>query len=101
MRTRGSEPPDVTLNRWQIRQRAQSRCLWVPHNVCRARSPPHGCRLMCANPTVASRVIVTLSLQVLRLEEQLERMALLPVPTRLAQMLIQLAEDNGVNSRHD
>lgn len=52
-------------------------------------------RIVCDHALLASRVISTLALQVLRLEQQLERMTFLPVSVRLAQLLLQLAEDNA------
>jgi CRP-like cAMP-binding protein len=52
-------------------------------------------RMMSAHPMVAAKVMVTLARQALRLEQQLERLAFQEVPVRLAQALVQLAEDNG------
>ena len=52
-------------------------------------------RMMSAHPVLAAKVMVTLARQALRLEQQLEQLAFREVPVRLAQALIQLAEDNG------
>jgi CRP/FNR family transcriptional regulator, cyclic AMP receptor protein len=52
-------------------------------------------RMMSAHPMVAAKVMVTLARQALRLEQQLEQLAFQEVPVRLAQALVQLAEDNG------
>lgn len=51
-------------------------------------------RMMSARPVLAAKVMVTLARQALRLEQQLEQLAFREVPVRLAQALIQLAEDN-------
>ena len=52
-------------------------------------------RMMSAHPVLAAKVMVTLARQALRLEQQLEQLAFREVPVRLAQALLQLAEDNG------
>lgn len=52
-------------------------------------------RMMSAYPMLAAKVMVTLARQALRLEQQLEQLAFREVPVRLAQALLQLAEDNG------
>jgi CRP/FNR family transcriptional regulator, cyclic AMP receptor protein len=52
-------------------------------------------RMMSAHPMLAAKVMVTLARQALRLEQQLEQLAFREVPVRLAQALVQLAEDNG------
>jgi CRP/FNR family transcriptional regulator, cyclic AMP receptor protein len=52
-------------------------------------------RMMSAHPVLAAKVMVTLARQALRLEQQLEQLAFREVPVRLAQALVQLAEDNG------
>jgi CRP/FNR family cyclic AMP-dependent transcriptional regulator len=49
-------------------------------------------QMMSAYPLLAAKVMVTLARQALRLEQQL---AFREVPVRLAQALIQLAEDSG------
>jgi CRP/FNR family transcriptional regulator, cyclic AMP receptor protein len=51
--------------------------------------------MMSAHPVLAAKVMVTLARQALRLEQQLEQLAFQEVPVRLAQALVQLAEDNG------
>src|SRR5260370_6351630 len=51
--------------------------------------------MMCAHPLLAAKIMVTLGRQALRLEQQLEQLAFQEVPVRIAQALIQLAEDNG------
>ncbi len=52
-------------------------------------------RILAGHPLLATKVTVALARQLLRLEQQLERLALQQVPVRLAQVLLQLAEDNG------
>jgi CRP/FNR family transcriptional regulator, cyclic AMP receptor protein len=52
-------------------------------------------RMMSAHPMVAAKVMVALARQALRLEQQLEQLAFQEVPVRLAQVLVQLAEDNS------
>ncbi len=52
-------------------------------------------RMMSAHPVLAAKIMVTLARQALRLEQQLEQLAFQEVPVRIAQALIQLAEDNG------
>lgn len=52
-------------------------------------------RMMSAHPMLAAKVMVALARQALRLEQQLEQLAFQEVPVRLAQALVQLAEDNG------
>ena len=52
-------------------------------------------RMMSAHPVLAAKVMVTLARQAVRLEQQLEQLAFREVPVRLAQALIQLAEDNS------
>src|SRR5579859_3314566 len=52
-------------------------------------------RMMSAHPVLAAKVMVTLARQALRLEQQLEQLAFSEVPVRLAQALVQLAEDSG------
>jgi CRP-like cAMP-binding protein len=52
-------------------------------------------RMMSAHPILAAKVMVALARQALRLEQQLEQLAFQEVPVRLAQALIQLAEDSG------
>ena len=52
-------------------------------------------RMMSAHPVLAAKVMVTLARQALRLEQQLEQLAFREVPVRLAQALIQLAEDSA------
>jgi CRP-like cAMP-binding protein len=52
-------------------------------------------RMMSAHPVLAAKIMVTLARQALRLEQQLEQLAFREVPVRIAQALIQLAEDNG------
>src|SRR6266849_3735431 len=52
-------------------------------------------RMMSAHPMLAAKIMVTLARQALRLEQQLEQLAFQEVPVRIAQALIQLAEDNG------
>lgn len=51
-------------------------------------------RLMARHPAMAAKVTVILARQLLRLEQQLERLAFEDAPTRLAQTLLVLAEDN-------
>jgi CRP/FNR family transcriptional regulator, cyclic AMP receptor protein len=51
-------------------------------------------RMMSAHPVLAAKVMVALARQSLRLEQQLEQLAFQAVPARLAQALVQLAEDN-------
>ena len=48
-------------------------------------------RMMSAHPMLAAKVLVALARQAL----QLEQLAFQEVPVRLAQVLVQLAEDNG------
>jgi CRP/FNR family transcriptional regulator, cyclic AMP receptor protein len=52
-------------------------------------------RMMSAHPVLAAKVMVTLARQALRLEQQLEQLAFREVPVRVAQALVQLAEDSG------
>jgi CRP-like cAMP-binding protein len=52
-------------------------------------------RMMSAHPILAAKIMVALARQALRLEQQLEQLAFQEVPVRLAQALVQLAEDNG------
>src|ERR687887_56106 len=52
-------------------------------------------RMMSAHPILAAKIMVALARQALRLEQQLEQLAFQEVPVRLAQTLVQLAEDNG------
>jgi CRP-like cAMP-binding protein len=52
-------------------------------------------RMMSAHPILAAKVMVALAGQAMRLEQQLEQPAFQEVPVRLAQVLVQLAEDNG------
>lgn len=52
-------------------------------------------RLMSGHPLLAAKVTVALARQLLRLERQLEQLAFQEVPARLAQALLQLADDNG------
>ena len=52
-------------------------------------------RMMSAYPVLAAKIMVTLARQALRLEQQLEQIAFDEVPVRLAQALVQLADDNG------
>src|SRR5262249_40086755 len=51
--------------------------------------------VMSSDPRLAERVIVMLARQLLRLEQQLGHRMLRDVRARLAQALLQLAEDNG------
>lgn len=62
--------------------------------VCEARADEF-LRIMSGHPILAAKVTVTLARQLLRLEQQLERLAFEPVPIRLAQVLLMLAEDNA------
>lgn len=52
-------------------------------------------RLMARHPALAAKISVLLARQLLRLEQQLARLAFQDAPTRLAQALLVLAEDNG------
>jgi CRP/FNR family transcriptional regulator, cyclic AMP receptor protein len=52
-------------------------------------------RMMSAHPLLAAKIMVALARQALRLEQQLEQLAFQEVPVRLAQALVQLAEDNA------
>lgn len=52
-------------------------------------------RIMVDHPLLAARMTVMLARQLLRMEQQVERLAFQEVPERLAQALVQLAEDNG------
>lgn len=52
-------------------------------------------RLMARHPALAAKISVLLARQLLRLEQQLGRLAFQDAPTRLAQALLVLAEDNG------
>lgn len=57
-------------------------------------------RIMGEHPLLAARMTVMMARQLLRLEQQLERLAFEEVPQRLAQVLLQLAEDNGGQPPH-
>ena len=50
---------------------------------------------MSAHPLLAAKIMATLARQALRLEQQLEQLAFQEVPVRIAQALVQLAEDNS------
>lgn len=52
-------------------------------------------RIVSSHPLLAARVLVALARQSLRLEQQLEHFAFQEAPTRVAQALLQLAEDHG------
>lgn len=62
--------------------------------ICEA-SADEFLRIMSAHPLLAAKVTVAMARQLLRLERQLEQLAFQAVPARLAQALLQLAEENG------
>ncbi len=62
--------------------------------VCEA-SAEEFMSIMSSHPLLAAQVTVALARQLLQMEQQLDRMAFQDVPERLAQALLQLAEDCG------
>ena len=62
--------------------------------VCEA-SAEEFLRIMSAHPLLAARITISMARQLLRMERQLEQLAFQAVPSRLAQALLQLAEESG------
>ena len=62
--------------------------------ICEA-SADEFLRIMSSHPLLAARVTIAMARQILRLERQLEQLAFQEVPARVAEVLLQLAEDNG------
>ena len=54
-------------------------------------------RLMLEKPRVAFRLVEALGERLVQIERQLEDVAFKPIPTRLAHLLLQLAEEWGTN----
>lgn len=62
--------------------------------ICEA-SAEEFLRIMSAHPLLAARVTISMARQLLRLERQLDQLAFQAVPSRIAQALLQLAEESG------
>lgn len=61
--------------------------------ICEA-SAEEFLRIMSAHPLLAARVTISMARQLLRLERQLDQLAFQAVPSRIAQALLQLAEES-------
>lgn len=62
--------------------------------ICEAKADEF-LRTVSSYPLLAAKLLILLAGQVLRLEQQVEQLAFQEVRARLAQVLLQLAEDNG------